>query len=219
MSDTKLHHITTSKTGRYYTLGEINDQTRDIWLVLHGYGQLAEYFIRNFKNIHHTHNFVVAPEALSRFYLNETTGRTGATWMTKEDREYEIEDYIRYLDQIIHSLNIPKNIRLHVLGFSQGAATACRWALNTLHPVKTLICWAGFFPPDMKWDSPKYLDGEMKTYLLYGNMDEYVNDEMKKQIESKIQMLKKKPNIIIFEGRHEIVEPTLYTLSKTVENQ
>jgi predicted esterase len=156
MPDTKLHHISTIRTARYYTLGELTDQTTDVWIVLHGYGQLAEYFIRNFKNIHHDHNFIVAPEGLSRYYLNENTGRIGATWMTKEDRENEIQDYILYLNKIIDTLNIPKTIRLHVLGFSQGAATACRWALATQHAVKTLICWAGFFPPDMKWDSPKY---------------------------------------------------------------
>jgi predicted esterase len=219
MSETKLHHITTSRTARYFTLGELNDQTRDVWIVLHGYGQLAEYFIRNFKNIHHSRNFIVAPEALSRYYLNENTGRIGATWMTKEDRENEIQDYIQYLDNIVDSLNIPKTCSIHVLGFSQGAATACRWTIETSTPIKTLICWAGFFPPDMKWNSPKYLSDQMKTYLLYGNQDQYVNNAMRLQIENQVKSLQKKPNIITFEGRHEIVGATLVTLSKSVENQ
>jgi predicted esterase len=221
MSDTKLHHISTTRTARYYSLGELSDQTRNIWIVLHGYGQLAGYFIRHFKNILNDHNFIVAPEALSRYYVNEATGRVGASWMTKEDRENEINDYLLYLDNILGSLNvkIPKNCKIHVLGFSQGAATACRWTMATATPVKTLICWAGFFPPGMKWDSPKYLNDQLETYLLYGNQDEYVNDTMRVQIENLVKSLQKKPNIITFEGRHEIVGETLINLSKSVENQ
>jgi predicted esterase len=219
MSDTGIHHIETKKTARFFTLGNLSSQTKHVWLVLHGYGQLAEYFIRNFKIINNDENFIVAPEGLSRFYLNETTGRIGATWMTKEDREYEINDYLEYLDNVINSLNISSNCNIHVLGFSQGAATACRWTMHTEKAVNTLICWAGFFPPDMQWSSPKYLKDTLSTYLLYGTKDEYVNDDLKKQIEHVIAAIEKKPNIIIFEGKHEIVDSTLHTLAKTLENK
>lgn len=218
MSDTTVHHIQTQRTARYFTLGALTQETQHIWIVLHGYGQMGEYFIRNFKNIEHSKNFIIAPEALSKFYLNETTGRVGACWMTKEDRDLEINDYIGYLDAVIDSLHIPNNCHIHVLGFSQGAATACRWAMNTSYAVQTLVCWAGFFPPDMQWDSPKYLDENFKTYLLYGNQDEYVNEDFKKQTEKVMAGLSKKPNIITFEGRHEIIESTLYTLCKSIEH-
>ena len=218
MPDTLVHHIKTEKTARYFTLGKLDAQTRHVWLVLHGYGQLAEYFIRNFKNVHHDQQFIIAPEALSRFYLNETAGRIGATWMTKEDREAEIEDYLHYLDQVIGAHSLPAGCKLHVFGFSQGAATASRWALHTPHAINTLVCWAGFFPPDMQWDSPKYLGNEMKTYLLYGVDDVYIDENLKKEIEKVMAGLQKKPNIITFEGKHEIVTPTLYTLFKSIEN-
>lgn len=216
--ETKTNHIKTQRSARYYTLGELSSETKDIWLVLHGYGQLAEFFIRNFKNIQHQSNFFIAPEALSRYYVNETTGRVGATWMTKEDRESEIEDYLFYLDKVMGSFSISPNCRIHVLGFSQGAATACRWTFHTQLQINTLICWAGFFPPDMQWNSPKYLNDTMKTYLLYGNQDQYVNDDLKKQIENVMNVVTKKPNIITFEGKHEIIIPTLHTLCKTIEN-
>jgi predicted esterase len=218
MPETTIHHIETKRTARYFTMGNLGAPTKHIWLVLHGYGQLAEYFLRNFKNISNPENYIIAPEALSRFYINESTGRIGATWMTKEDREHEIEDYLVYLDGIVNSLTIPKDCKIHVLGFSQGAATASRWALHTQLPVNTLVCWAGFFPPDMQWNSPRYMSNELKTYLLYGTNDEYVDDQLKKEIEKLISTLPKKPNIIIFEGKHEIVEPTLYTLYRTIEN-
>ena len=43
------HHITVNRTARYFTLGEVNDDLREIWFVLHGYGHLAERFIREFR--------------------------------------------------------------------------------------------------------------------------------------------------------------------------
>lgn len=219
MLETGVHHIETTKTARFFTLGKPSTNTKHVWLVLHGYGQLAEYFIRNFQHIHNDENLIIAPEALSRFYLNETTGRIGATWMTKEDRELEIEDYLKYLDKVTNSLAISQDCKIHVLGFSQGAATACRWAIHTQRTINSLICWAGFFPPDMQWQSPKYLNESMSTYLLYGTKDEYVTEDVKKQLEQVISSIEKKPNIIIFEGKHEIVGPALHTLAKKIENK
>ena len=66
------HHLKVSRTARYFTLGELNEQTKNVWFVCHGYGQLAEYFIRNFEAINDGENLIVAPEALSRFYRPAT---------------------------------------------------------------------------------------------------------------------------------------------------
>jgi hypothetical protein len=33
---------------RYFSSGAVTPTTKHIWFVLHGYGQLAEYFIRKF---------------------------------------------------------------------------------------------------------------------------------------------------------------------------
>ena len=46
---------------------------------------------------------LVAPEGLSRFYVNATHGLVGASWMTREDRQHEIDDYVGYLDAIYNS--------------------------------------------------------------------------------------------------------------------
>lgn len=214
--DTKVHHLQTKRTARYYTAGELNSETQHVWLVLHGYGQLASFFIRHFEKFASRDNFFIAPEALNRFYLNQTTGRIGASWMTKEDRIHEIEDYINYLDDIISSLQISNRCAIHVLGFSQGAATACRWLFGTRFKIKTLICWAGFFPPDMQWESAKYLDESLNTYLIFGDADEYVTPEIKTEMDKVMNNLTKKPNIITFEGKHEIAQPTLQQLIQTI---
>ena len=122
------------KTARYYTLGAAPYITKTVWFVLHGYGQAAEYFIRHFSDLDLGMNVVIAPEGLSRFYVNGLTGRVGASWMTKEDREDEIKDQCEYLNAVAMDAGIdlqnPKQ-KIVLLGFSQGTATTVRWLLNS----------------------------------------------------------------------------------------
>ena len=89
---------------RYCTLGDFNEATRKIWFVLHGYGQLARFFIRKFKTLSDEGVYVIAPEGLSKFYLEDVTtraqsgnSRVGAAWMTSENRLADIENYIHEL--------------------------------------------------------------------------------------------------------------------------
>src|SRR4051812_21085005 len=100
------HHIHVRRTARYYTLGEPGNQTRDVWFVCHGYGQLAADFIKEFEIIADPTRVIVAPEGLSRHYAVNEAGfhssesKVVASWMTREDREAEIDDYVAYLDAV-----------------------------------------------------------------------------------------------------------------------
>src|SRR3989344_9498015 len=96
----KEQHFTTQRTARYYTIGELNNKTKTIWIVLHGYMQSAAFFIKQFEVLKNDTTFIVAPEALSRAYVNGVSGKVGASWMTKEERESEIADYIFYLNSL-----------------------------------------------------------------------------------------------------------------------
>src|SRR6266704_2680299 len=95
------HSLSTSRTARYFTLGHPSD-ARELWFVCHGYGQLASRFLERFHSLESQRRCIVAPEGLSRFYLTEhpTERRVGASWMTREDRLHEIDDYVRYLDAL-----------------------------------------------------------------------------------------------------------------------
>ena len=101
------HHLSVPRTARYHVLGAMSQGLREIWIVCHGYGQLAARFLSWFAPLDDGTRLIVAPEALSRFYLDDRPGaihtesRVGATWMTREDREHEITDYVRYLD-VLH---------------------------------------------------------------------------------------------------------------------
>ena len=164
---------------RFYTLGELSEQTEQIWFVLHGYGQLAKYFIKKFEVLDKKKHFVIAPEGLSRFYLHGFSGRIGATWMTREDRLTDIDNYISYLNAVYQQV-VPvgfQNTRINFLGFSQGAATISRWAFNCGLSFHRLILWAGIFPPDLNFAQAPAILKDKSVSFIYGEQDEYLTEK------------------------------------------
>lgn len=130
-----------------------------MWIVCHGYGQLAGRFLSHFASLDDGTRLIVAPEALSRFYLdpiperrNQSDPRVGATWMTREDRDAEIADQITYLDLVTAEVRqhlTGASPRLMVLGFSQGTATVCRWLAATEIRVDHVVLWSGGIPSEL----------------------------------------------------------------------
>ena len=116
--------IQTTKSARYFQIGEPSSMTKNIWIVLHGYGMLPEYFIKKFECIANKETVIVAPEALNKFYLKDNYSRVGSSWMTKVDRHDDIQDNINFLNSIYASLKLDQfDFKLNVLGFSQGGPT------------------------------------------------------------------------------------------------
>lgn len=171
------HLITHPKTFRYFTKGN-KDEADYLFYVLHGYGQLAEFFIQKF-NFLSSNYYVVAPEGMHRFYLNGTSGRVGASWMTKEERETDISDNISWLNELDKQIQLEKQFKkVILLGFSQGGPTAIRWMIDKKLKLDSLIIWASVFPPDLNLntetgDSPF---GLFSTFVI-GNKDENFNNE------------------------------------------
>ena len=134
-------HLVVRKTARTYRLGEPGPATREVWIACHGYGQLAARFIRSFQSIAGESRVVVAPEALHRFYLDPPDRpaeqrRVGATWMTRDDRDRDIADYVAYLDDVCAEVRgAAPSASITALGFSQGAATVSRWAVASDLPL------------------------------------------------------------------------------------
>src|SRR5437016_12026021 len=148
------HHIGVSRTARYFTLGESLQGVAEVWFVCHGYGQLAARFLEKLRVLDDGRRYLVAPEGLSRFYLSEspTERRVGATWMTREDRLAEIDDYVAYLDAVCADVFTSLDrvlVTVHALGYSQGASTVSRWAALGKAKIDRLTLWGGEFPPDL----------------------------------------------------------------------
>lgn len=169
------HYVAARRTARYYTLDPA-EEAREVWFALHGYGQLAAYFLPPFEALQNGHRLVVAPEALSRFYLPGHQ-RVGASWMTKEDRLTEIDDYLAYLDalydRVFETLD-RRRVRVHVLGFSQGAATASRWATLGRVEADRLILWAGELAHDLDLKAHAAALRRLNLTLVVGTEDEWI---------------------------------------------
>lgn len=201
---------------RYYEYGNMN-HAKELWFVLHGQGQLAQYFIRKFNTLNPDDYFIVAPEGLSRYYLNGHSGRVGATWMTKEDRLTDIENYVAYLNTIYKQVleNINRDIKITAFGFSQGTATVSRWIAQSNIKIDRLLLWAGIFPPDMDIKSAHERFNTMKVYNIYGDNDEFLNNNYLKEQQNIIKEIGITATTIQFEGTHVIDQSTLCKIATT----
>lgn len=198
------------KTFRYETCNNIKSPKKVIY-ALHGYGQLAKYFIRKFEAINEDY-LIVAPEGMHRFYLKGSSGRVGASWMTKEARDIDIQDNINWLNDLDKIISTKYSIEERILiGFSQGGATAIRWKMNSLNKFDKTIIWASDFPPDME---PKIeqLKNETDNYFVIGNKDEYYNEEHQNKLISLYKSVDFK--ISTYLGPHEIDSDVLLQLLK-----
>lgn len=210
--------IKIQKTAFFSTIGQPDDTITDFWFVLHGYGQLSKYFIRHFAGLEKPGAAIIAPEAPSRFYLDATYGRVGASWMTKHEREADIEDLNVYLDSVFEEtcsrFSVSKNTRFRFLGFSQGVPVLCRWLTRRRNiPFHQLILWAGTLPTDMAISDIGQLLSKGKSFAVYGTQDPYLKDG---QFLSKIASLSDGNlpiEVLSFSGEHTLDATVLEQLA------
>lgn len=202
------HRISFEFNARYEVLGKASEAIEEVWFVCHGHGQLAKYFIKKFECINDGKTLIVAPEGLFRYYLQGFTGRVGATWMTKEDRLSDIDNYLVYLSAVMEKVKqgLSPSVKTTLFGFSQGAATISRFATQTNVAFDRLILWAGIFPPDLPpLESTRRLS-DKQTFLVFGNQDKFATPERIAEQENIAEQIKVTPERITFEGEHELYE-------------
>ena len=208
------HKLNVTKTAHYYVLGEPGPNIRQLWLVCHGYAQLAQEFIEDFKLLENGQTLVVAPEGLNHFYKKGFAGDVGANWMTKHCREDEIADNGAYMESLLvrHIALLPHDVRIILLGFSQGTATICRWILRYHPHFHDLILWAGLPPEDLDYQAHKHYLSDKNLYLLYGSNDPFLTPDRMAQFqeieENSGVDFEEKP----FDGGHEIPKQALQDL-------
>lgn len=205
-------HLIINKTARYYTLGNLNEHTKQVWFVLHGHGQLAGSFIKKLEPLLRNDVFFIAPEALNHFYLKRGSMEVGATWMTKEDRLNEIKDYINYLNDLYENFDLDQypNIKITALGFSQGASTLTRWVNATQHRIDRAIIYAGEVAPELVPLQPTSGLSKTKNYFIYGTEDEFFKPTIFNEMIERYASIKL--DLIQYEGTHEIYVDVLKPL-------
>jgi predicted esterase len=216
--------IEIKRTARLAMLGPESAGVREIWYVLHGYGQLAAPFLEDLRAIDDGTRLIVAPEALSRFYEGDVQARlhreakVGASWMTREDRESEIADYVAYLDGAHQSVlktlgREDQPPAVTVLGFSQGGATAARWVAAGRVNAARLVVWGSQLPPELALADPEAPLRRAETVLVIGTTDIFATPKI---VEKEVARLKSAGfpfRFVSFSGGHRLDDDTLRSLA------
>ncbi|MGB5554527.1 MAG: esterase [Flavobacteriaceae bacterium] len=208
--------VTYQTTNTYETLNELTEKTENIWMVLHGIGFLSRFFLKYFDALDSDKNYIIAPQAPSKYYLKNEYRHVGASWLTKENTQMEVTNLIAYLNEVLAAEPILENCKLIVFGFSQGVSIATRWLAKTKLEIDHLILYAGGLPDELTANDFDYLaELNTKITVLVGNKDEYLNHARMKSENEKIEKLfKGKARQIIFEGGHEIKKDLLPKILK-----
>lgn len=210
-----IYSLKVQRTAHYHMLGTPGKHIKRFCIACHGYGQSPERFVQKFRDLVDGETLIVAPEGLSKFYFGGTfTGNVGASWMTKENREAEIEDYVNYLQQI-YSLFVPqldKEVQITLFGFSQGGATISRFAALKKPLFHHIVLWACDFAHDVDFKGNKKFFDSKKMFLVLGDEDQFITpDRLEKYLEfAKEQEIKFEQ--ITFKGKHTIERPVLVEL-------
>jgi predicted esterase len=211
------HRLAVTRSARYFSLG--GERPGQVWFVCHGYGQLAERFLDKVRVLDDASRYIVAPEGLSRFYLSERPAerRVGGSWMTREDRLAEIDDYVRYLDAVyadVFGTLDRTRVTVQALGFSQGAATVSRWVAFGTARIDRLVLWGGEFPPDLDLGAQS-VRGRLRAArltLVYGRADELITPKVVAGIAARLHEHDIPCQEVPFDGGHELNDEVLRRL-------
>ncbi|WP_040278636.1 alpha/beta hydrolase [Psychroserpens damuponensis] len=190
-------------TNSYTTLNELTSSTKNVWFVCHGMGYLSRYFIRYFKGLHPDENYIIAPQAQSKYYSTPKFKHIGASWLTRENTAMETENIMAYFDSIFEREQISEEKNLIVLGYSQGVSVAMRYVAKRQLQCSQLVLHSGGIPKELKKEDFDFFYGKAK--LIYGDKDEYLSDErMREELEKAEILFGTNLEVIPFSGTHEV---------------
>ncbi|NNE31849.1 MAG: esterase [Winogradskyella sp.] len=195
----EISYVTTNS---YATLNALNKQTKNVWFVCHGMGYLSRYFLKYFKNLNPIENYIIAPQAPSKYYIQPKM-HVGANWLTREDTVRDTENIMNYFDEIFREEKIPNSLNLFVFGYSQGVSVALRYVAKRKLKCSLLVLHSGGIPKELDSADFKHLNNKTQVKIIYGTEDEYLNssrivDETKRAKELFGEML----TVLPFEGKH-----------------
>jgi predicted esterase len=200
--------VTYKASNTYATLNTITAKTKNVWLVFHGMGYLSTYFIRHFSGLSQEENYIIAPQAPSKYYQSNEYKHVGASWLTRIDTVEETKNVLAYVDEVWMNEKPQHPVRFIIVGYSQGVSIATRWMASRKIKCDHLVLHSGGIPKELKSNDFDYLASETKVSYLYGNQDEYIT-EAKKTEESLIgsQLFGDRLSITMFQGVHEVYPP------------
>lgn len=200
------HLLTSPFTCSYSSLFERTDQTETVWVVFHGIGYLSRYFLRHFNHLDPARNYVLAPQAPSLYYLNDTYTHVGASWLTREATRRNMDNLLGFLDRLYAAEQLEKAPRLVLFGYSQGVSVLTRWVAHSRIPCDRMVLYAGKLPDELGPDHFAHLPPGTRVEMLYGNSDPYLERwDKKKQEQQAREVFGDRLTWKYYQGGHELL--------------
>ncbi|WP_158858966.1 alpha/beta hydrolase [Lunatibacter salilacus] len=212
MNDLGKQQVSYTQQNYFLTSHDPSGTEKEIWLILHGYGQLAEFFLRKFRPFFDSSRLFVAPEGINRSYLEGFSGRVGANWMTKHQRETDILNGMNYLNAVVKEVlkTFDDRPEINVLGFSQGAATVSRWVVQSPLPIQKMVLLGGALAVDLDKEKLQEKAKNLHLILATGNSDPLITPErLKEQLGHVETVAFRKLSNFTYAGGHELDEQLL----------
>lgn len=197
--------VTYTTTNTYHTLNELTEKTKNVWMVFHGMGYLSKYFINYFSELNAEENFIIAPQAPSKYYQGNDFKHVGASWLTRENTQLETQNILKYIDAIYEKELAETIANLIVMGYSQGVSIATRWVASRKVPCDKLILHSGGIPNELQPNDFEFLKTDAEVIYLYGNKDQYITEA--RETEEKLKgtkLFQDRLKIEVFNGIHEV---------------
>ncbi len=197
--------VTYTTTNTYHTLNELTEKTKNVWMVFHGMGYLSKYFINYFSELNAEENFIIAPQAPSKYYQGNDFKHVGASWLTRENTQLETQNILKYIDAIYEKELAKTTANLIVMGYSQGVSIATRWVASRKVQCDKLILHSGGIPNELQPNDFEFLKTDAEVIYLYGNKDQYITEA--RETEEKLKgtkLFQDRLNIEVFDGIHEV---------------
>lgn len=187
----------------YSTLNALSDNTKRVWLVCHGMGYLSRYFTKYFKDLDSDENYIVAPQAPSKYY-QQPSMHVGANWLTRDNTALGMDNVLNYLDALFESEKLPlKDKEFIVLGYSQGVSVALRYLAKRQIQCDKIVIHSGGIPKELQPKDFYYLKPNAAVFLVYGTEDEYLTKRrMDKELQKANALFPNCLEIKPFEGKH-----------------
>ncbi|MCB0451550.1 MAG: esterase [Aequorivita sp.] len=202
-------------TNTYSTLNTLTEETKNIWVVFHGMGYLSKYFIKYFSELDADENYIIAPQAPSKYYQDKDFRHVGASWLTRENTVTETQNILNYVDAVYKKELVKNYPNLIVLGYSQGVSIATRWVASRKIQCDKLILHSGGIPNELKTQDFEFLKPSAQVIYIYGNKDQYITEA--RETEEKLKgsrLFHSRLKIEVFEGIHEVNREFLLKISK-----
>ncbi len=188
----------------YDTLNEFTTNTKNVWLVFHGIGYLSRFFIRFFDTLDPTENYIIAPQAPSKYYKGDDYRRVGSSWLTKENTSIDIENVLEYTSKVFENESIPETVNLIVVGYSQGVSIASRWIAKTKTQCDHLVLVSGGFPKELTSIDFTFLNTKTKITHIVGENDPYFDIEAVRAEKIRVKQILPQIVFITHPGGHEL---------------